>query len=104
MELSLNLLAESGDLTAFRSAQQAGTQNAVVISCLGESISGTDPLDYDEVEINIPKAVYTAVDYRYDSGLLELDLNLEGRYDSTLEGPLSVKTTEGTVPEYFAAS
>ena len=103
LELSLSLLAESGDLTSFRSAQQAGTQNAVVISCLGESISGTDPLDYDEVEINLPKAVYAGVDYRYDSGLLELDLSLEGRYDSTLEGPISVKTTEGTISEYFAA-
>jgi len=104
MALTVGLLAESGDLASFRAAQQAGTEDAVVLSCLGESIPGTDPLDYDEVEINLPKAVYTAVDYKYDNGVLQLDLDLEGRYDSSLDGPLSVKTTEGAVAEYFAAS
>ncbi|MBN2290708.1 MAG: hypothetical protein JXQ83_15345 [Candidatus Glassbacteria bacterium] len=103
MELKISLLAEGGDLAAFRSAQQAGTEQAVVLSCLGESIPGTDPADHDEVEISVPKAVFTAVDYSYGSGLLQLDLSLEGRYDSGLQGPVSIKTTEGSTEEYFAA-
>ncbi|GAG44997.1 unnamed protein product, partial [marine sediment metagenome] len=49
IQLRASLLAESGDLSSFRAAQQAGTENEVVLSCLGASIPDTDPLDYDEV-------------------------------------------------------
>ncbi|HUU29375.1 MAG TPA: hypothetical protein VM123_16350 [archaeon] len=103
MSLSLTVLAESSDLAAFRSAQQGGSEDALVVSCLGEAIPGTSPTDYDEVEISIPKAVYKALEYSYDSGLLHLELTVEGRYDSSTGGPISVKTTEGTVEEYFAS-
>jgi len=103
LELTLSLLAESGDLAGFRAAQQAGTESSIVISCLGEEIPGTNPADEDEVEIRIPKAVFTSVDYNYADGLLNLDLTVEGRYDSTTGGPVSVKTTEGNIPEFFAA-
>jgi hypothetical protein len=103
MTLSLGLLAQSGDLATFRAAQQAGSEDAIVISCLGEAISGTSSTDYDEIEIAIPKAVYTELDYNYEHGLLNIALTVEGRYDTQTGGPVSVKTTEGQVAEYFAA-
>ncbi|MEA1996013.1 MAG: hypothetical protein U9N45_00155 [Gemmatimonadota bacterium] len=103
MGLKISLLAESGDLATFRAAQQTGTEDALVISCLGEAIPGTDPEDYDEVGITVPKAVYTELGYDFEDGLMSLDLEIEGHYDSSTGGPLSVKTTEGETTEYFAS-
>jgi hypothetical protein len=101
MELGLSLVAESGDLAAFRAAQQGGATSALVLSCLGEAIPGTVPADHDGIEISVPRAMFTGLDYNYDKGLLHLDLKIEGRYDSATGGPLTVKTTEGSVTEYM---
>ena len=104
MSLSLRILAAAADLATFRAAQQLGTEAAVVVSCLGALITGSEPEDHDEVEITIPKAVYNGVDYGYEEGLLHIELDIEGHHDSTgeLNSPIKILTTEGTIPEYFA--
>ncbi len=104
LKLSLSLLAESGDLTAFRTAQQSATPAAVVISCLGETISGTSPTESDKLEISIPKAVFTEMSYSYENGLMVIDLEAEGNYDASTGGPVAVSTLEGEVPEYLTTS
>ncbi|MFH1070320.1 MAG: hypothetical protein V1794_11935 [Candidatus Glassbacteria bacterium] len=101
LSLSLSLLAETGDLADFRTAQQEAAQSAVVLSCLGEKIAGTDPDDYDEIELTLPKAVFSRLDYAYEDGLLNIDLDVEAGYDSATGGPLSVNTVEGKVAVYF---
>ncbi|HLA41316.1 MAG TPA: hypothetical protein VJ417_15045 [Candidatus Glassbacteria bacterium] len=101
LSLSLSMIAESGDLAAFRAAQQGATQNAIVLSCLGEKIPGSSPDDYDEIELTLPKAVFSGLDYAYEDGLLNLDLDVEAAYDSATGGPISVKTVEGGVADYF---
>ena len=103
LKLSLSLLAESGDLAYFRAAQQEATEMAVVISCLGEIISGTSPAENDRLEISIPKAVFTSMNYDYDGGLMKIDLEAEGNYDSAIGGPLSVTTVEGNVQEFLTS-
>ncbi len=104
LALGLTMLAESEDLADFRTAQQEGTASEMIISCLGEKISGTSPDDFDEIEITVPQAVYTGLDYDYDDGLLHLDLDVEGAWHEATGGPVSVKTVEGTVSEYFPTS
>ncbi len=89
--LSLSLLAESGDLATFRAAQQAGTENALVVSCKGLVIGAT--AGYDTVEITIPKAIYTQVDESFPDGLQIVDLTVAPHYDSGIAGPVSIVTT-----------
>ncbi len=101
LTLKLSLLAESGDLAAFRTAQQNATPTAVVISCLGETISGTSPAESDKLEISIPKAVFTGMSYSYENGLMQIDLEAEGNYDASTGGPLAVSTVEGAVQEFL---
>jgi hypothetical protein len=104
LKLSLSLLAESGDLAAFRAAQQNATPTAVVISCLGETISETSPAESDKLEISIPKAVFTGMNYSYQNGLMQIELEAEGNYDASTGGPLAVSTVEGGVPEFLTTS
>ena len=101
--LKLTLLGESGDLASFRAAQQNGAPAGFVLSCLGEKISGTSPEESDEVELTIPQAFYTGLDYGYENGLLQLELSLEGGYDQATGGPVSVRTVEGDISSYFPA-
>ncbi len=101
MKLNLSLLAESGDLATFRAAQQNATEMAVVISCLGETISGTSPVESDKLEISIPKAVFTGMNYSYEGGLMRIELEAEGNYDASAGGPVAVTTVEGAVQEFL---
>lgn len=101
VSLRLSLLAESGDLAVFREARREGSELAVTLTCQGESIPGASPAEPDRIELSLPRAVLTGLDYHYREGLLNLELTLEGRYDQALGGPVSLRTVEGTVPEYF---
>lgn len=100
--LQLSLLGSSGDLALFRAAQQQATPMAVVISCLGETISGTSPAENDLVEITIPKAVFTEMDYAYDDGMLRINLSADADYHAATGGPVAIRTVEGSVDAYFA--
>lgn len=101
--LKLTLLGESGDLAAFRAAQQNGTPAAIVLSCLGEKIPGTNPEESDEVKLTIPQAFYTSLDYSYENGLLQLELGLEGGWHEATGGPVSIRTVDGGISSYFPA-
>ncbi|MEA2063020.1 MAG: hypothetical protein U9P14_04930 [Gemmatimonadota bacterium] len=102
MGLTLRILAEGNNLAVFRNAQQVGSEDEIVISCLGVAITGTaNPVVFDELEITVPRAVYTGVDQSYDDGLLHLDLNIEGHFDSTAGGPIEIAATNN-VTEYLA--
>jgi hypothetical protein len=101
MALTISLLGSSGDLEIFRNAQQQTTPAEVVISCLGETINGTSPPETDLVELTIPQAVFTRMNYHYDGGMLVIDLTAEGNYHAATGGPVSVRTVEGSVAEYF---
>jgi len=102
MALSLSLFAESGDLATFRASQKAGTEDALVIQCLGLVIGAT--AGYDTVQITIPKAVYTAVSEGYSDGLQTIDLTVDAHYDATTVGPISILTTNDESAYMVAAS
>ncbi|MBW7996012.1 MAG: hypothetical protein FVQ81_05445 [Candidatus Glassbacteria bacterium] len=101
MTLNISLLGSTGDLDTFRTAQQQATPMSVVISCLGEVIGGTSPPENDLVEITIPQAVFTGLDYSYEDGMMVISLTAEGDYHASTGGPLAICTVEGSVPEYF---
>jgi len=90
MSLKVSLLAETGNLATFRAAQQAGTEDAIVLSCVGIAI---DETGFDGLQITVPKGVYTDCKDSYQNGLQQIDLTVEGHYDSTPGGPLSILTT-----------
>lgn len=102
MELALSLIAEPGDLTALRVSWVAGSPVGTTLSVLGETIPGTDPPEPDSLMLDVPRGTLTGLEYEYGKGVLGLDLTVEGRYDSTLGGPLGVSFTEGTTAAFMA--
>jgi len=101
--LSVGLIAVTGDIDTFRSAQQDGTEIAVTLSCIGSLISTVN----DEVDITVPKAVITepiGQDFG-EGGVLHLDLTFDGHYDTTdnLNSPVKVDVTN-SINEYFPSS
>ena len=90
VSLKISLLAESGDLATWQAAQKIATEINLVFSCVGAAI---DETGFDGVQITIPKSVIKTVDYSYPNGLLQIDLTIEGHYDSTTGGPCSILVT-----------
>ncbi|MCE5272034.1 hypothetical protein LLH00_12230 [bacterium] len=103
MGLSLSLSAEAGDLIAFRSAYQNGSASAINLSVLGETISGSNPVDSDELALSVPHAVFTGLEYNYGDGVMGLELSVEGAYDNSCGGPLRVTVTEGSTARFMDA-
>jgi len=101
--LTATIIAATGNLATFRSAQQLGTEMALTLSCMGELITDSTPDDYDEVEIHVPKAVITKVTHNFVNGQLQITLNIEGRYDTTadFDSIIKVTTREGSAGEYL---
>ena len=101
MDLALSLVAEPGDLSLFRTARADGSWSGIVLSVLGETIPGTSPADSDSLVLEVPRGTFTALEYEYGKGLLGIDLSVEGRYESTLGGPLRITTTEGSTSAFM---
>lgn len=101
MSLSLSLVAESGDLAAFRTAHREGTPHGLTLSVLGETISGSSPADSDELALSVPRAVFSGLEYSYGDGVMGLELNVEGVYDNAAGGPCRVMVTEGSTPRFM---
>jgi len=92
VNLSVDIESEQGDLAAFESAKELGTEYAVEISCLGDFITVAEARS---LLITVPKAVIDSIDQAYPAKLLQLGLKFLPHYDDTLEGPLSVAITDG---------
>ncbi len=106
MSLKTTHVCAATDLSTFIAAHDAGTEVATVISCLGGAISGSDPADSDEMTINVPKGVYTDMDYGFQNGRLQVDLTIDGHYDTSgsLNSPISITTVEGSAGELLVAA
>jgi len=103
--MSVKFIAEAAELATYRAAQLVGTEMDFDITCLGASISGSDPATVYTLAISIPKAVITEIGQDFgEGGNLNLDLTLDGNYDSTgsLNSPILVTVTNG-ITEYFPA-
>jgi hypothetical protein len=100
--LKKTILAESGDLATYRGYQKAGTEEAVVISCVGEQIATSG--EYNTLSINLPKSVYTGIDYSFPNGLLQMDMTLEPHYDSGITSALAIACTTVDAAYLTAAS
>jgi len=104
VSLKTSLLSESGDLAIFRAAQKAGTEVATVLSCVGEQVGSSG--EYYTVSINLPKAVYTGLEYSFPNGLLQCDLTLDAHYDASpgIASPIAIACTTADAAYLTAAS
>ena len=91
VSLTLDIEAEQGDLTLFRAAQEAFTEQEYVISCLGAMLSSVEPRS---LLITMPKGVIDDIEQDFGSGdRLRLKLKIAPHYDDTLEGPIELAIT-----------
>lgn len=103
--LKVSILAESGDIATYRAAYLAGTEIAVILSCLGSLISGSSPADYDELQVSLPAAVITEFDYNFAAkGLMQIEMTLEGHWDTGgIESVIQTMVIEGEIADLFPA-
>lgn len=105
VSLELSILAATGDLATYRAAHEAGTEIAVALSCLGDSISGAAPADNDELAISLPAAVISSFEYSFAAkGLMQIDMGFEGRWDTGgIDSIIQTVVTEGELADIFPA-
>lgn len=103
--MSVKFIAEAAELATYRAAQIAPTEMDFDLTCLGSLIATSDPATYYTLAISIPKAIITKEpEQSFEAGNLNLNLTLDGRYDSTgsLNSPILVTVTNG-ITAYWPA-